>query len=179
MKKAFTLIELVVVVSIIALLAGVVIVNTSEAQKQSRDNKRKADLTSVQAAIELYYASNRKYPTTVGLSSCFASAPPTCGETPLTGNLCYSDGCTPNGSYIPGLAPTYLILLPSDPTRRVSSISGCNGSEAGYMYKSDEKDYKFIAYCTPEQTIAPNDQFNDPVRSGQAFAVYSAGAKMW
>lgn len=54
--KAFTLIELLIVISIIAILgsATVVILNPSDIIKNSRDSTRMTDLDSVKKAIDLY-----------------------------------------------------------------------------------------------------------------------------
>jgi len=62
MKKGFTLIELLTVIAIIGILATVITVSTNKAREQSRDAKRKSDLSAVSAAIEMYYAQIRSYP---------------------------------------------------------------------------------------------------------------------
>lgn len=60
--RGFTLVELLVVVSIIGILASVVTVNANSARRQSRDAKRKADIQNIAGALELYRATNRMYP---------------------------------------------------------------------------------------------------------------------
>jgi len=60
--RGFSLIELLVVIAIIGILLAVASVFYTQAQKKGRDAKRKADLKSVQQALELYYETNRKYP---------------------------------------------------------------------------------------------------------------------
>lgn len=69
MKKnnGFTLIEILVVVTIIVLLTAAGLVSYSVFLKQSRDVRRKADLAQVSAALEMYRSNNDTYPTT-GLS---------------------------------------------------------------------------------------------------------------
>ena len=62
MKKGFTLIELLTVIAIIGILATVITVSTNKAREQSRDAKRKSDLSAISAAIEMYYAQIRSYP---------------------------------------------------------------------------------------------------------------------
>lgn len=61
-QKGFTLIELLVVIAIIGVMAALVIVNLSSANKKSRDSRRKADLAEVKTALELYYDDNLIYP---------------------------------------------------------------------------------------------------------------------
>jgi prepilin-type N-terminal cleavage/methylation domain-containing protein len=60
--RGFTLVELLVVISIIGILTSVVAVNANTARRQSRDAKRKADIQNVAGALELYRATNHLYP---------------------------------------------------------------------------------------------------------------------
>ncbi len=57
-NKGFTLIELLVVVSIISLLSSVVLASLNSARVKARDARRKADLHSLETAIQLYFISN-------------------------------------------------------------------------------------------------------------------------
>lgn len=63
MRKAFTLLEILVVIGIIALLASITVVSYSRFVKQSRDARRKTDLEQIRAAIELYRNFKSVYPT--------------------------------------------------------------------------------------------------------------------
>jgi len=60
-NKGFTLIEMLIVITIIALLASLILVGMGGARAKARDARRIADLRSVQNALELYYASNSAY----------------------------------------------------------------------------------------------------------------------
>src|SRR3990167_7229706 len=60
--KEFKIIELLVVITIIAILIAVVSPSFINAQKKSRDARRKNDLKSVQSALDLYFETNGKYP---------------------------------------------------------------------------------------------------------------------
>ena len=53
MKKSFTLIEILVVATIIGLLTASATVAYSQFAKQSRDARRQSDLQSIRAALEI------------------------------------------------------------------------------------------------------------------------------
>jgi general secretion pathway protein G len=61
-QAGFTLIELIVVVSIIGLLAGVAISNVKYAQQKARESALRHDLFEMRKAIDDYYADRQKYP---------------------------------------------------------------------------------------------------------------------
>ncbi len=86
MKKAFTLLELLVVIGIIAILVTLGIASYSTAQKKARDAKRSADLKSFQSAMEQCYAVNSfAYPTiSGGGSTSISETCPTAGGPSLT-----------------------------------------------------------------------------------------------
>lgn len=62
----FTLIELMVSISIIALITAVGLVSYTNANRNARDAKRKADLEQVRAAIEFYRTEVGSYPVPSG-----------------------------------------------------------------------------------------------------------------
>ncbi|MCX7881309.1 MAG: prepilin-type N-terminal cleavage/methylation domain-containing protein [Patescibacteria group bacterium] len=65
-KKAFTLLEMLVVIGIIAIILSLGSVSYSTAQKKARDAKRKQDLKAIQNALEQYYSiCGYQYPTPV------------------------------------------------------------------------------------------------------------------
>jgi len=61
-QKGFTLIELIVVVTIIGILAGVAISNVKWAQQRARESALRHDLFEMRKAIDDYYADKQKYP---------------------------------------------------------------------------------------------------------------------
>lgn len=62
MKKAFTLIELLIVVAIIAILAAIAVPNFLEAQVRAKVSRAKADLRSISTGIESYQIDNNIIP---------------------------------------------------------------------------------------------------------------------
>ena len=61
-KKGFTIIELLVVISIIGLLSTISVVALNGARKKSRDAKRVGDMKQIQTSLELYFNDNSAYP---------------------------------------------------------------------------------------------------------------------
>ncbi len=60
--RGFTLIELMVVISILAILVAIGVTSYSTIRKNSRDSIRKADLHSIQNALEQYQGKTGSYP---------------------------------------------------------------------------------------------------------------------
>ena len=59
--KAFTLVELLVVISIIGVLSSVVFASLGNTKIKARDAERKSDLKQIATALELYYADHGTY----------------------------------------------------------------------------------------------------------------------
>ena len=84
-EVGFTLIEILFVMTIIALLAMIVFIAVGNAQKKARDAIRKADLAEIQKALDIYYYDNPaagEYPDEGGCDSSKG----TCGTCPCSGN---------------------------------------------------------------------------------------------
>lgn len=63
-QQGFTLIELMVVVVILAVLAGLVVPNLMDKPDEARIVKAKQDISAVSSALKLYKLDNFSYPTT-------------------------------------------------------------------------------------------------------------------
>lgn len=61
-QRGFTLIELMVVVTIIGILAGVAVVNVKHAQRKAREAALKKDLHDMREAIDNFYADKQRNP---------------------------------------------------------------------------------------------------------------------
>lgn len=60
--RAFTLIELLIVVAIIAILAAIAVPNFLEAQTRAKVSRNKADMKSVVTGLEAYAVDQNRYP---------------------------------------------------------------------------------------------------------------------
>jgi prepilin-type N-terminal cleavage/methylation domain-containing protein len=180
--RGFTLVELMVVISIIGILSAIVYANFSDARKAARDEIRITDLKNLQLAIELYKAQNGVYPLQGGGCTPFITWT---GPGPLNSSWgCSSD---PDPNYIVGLVPDYIAELPTDPNREYEEGSG-------FIYRTNvaRTDYKLMSHYAVEKKTIKN--YNDeyarcpaqiapscplPLPNPYSYAVYSAGAADW
>lgn len=141
MKKylsGFTLVELLVVISIISILAAVIYANFNDARKLSRDKMRQSSLKELQLAIELYKSQYGTYPD------------PGCGASGWVGPG-PGDKYPACSEYIVGLAPEYISELPVDPNQE-------DEPDSGFLYSvnSDRSAYKVLVWRTVETDTVEN-----------------------
>lgn len=74
MKRGFTLIEILVTISIIALLTMIGLTNFKVANQKARDGRRQGDLEQIKAALELYRTDEGEYPGSIAPGSKIESA---------------------------------------------------------------------------------------------------------
>lgn len=98
-RPAFTLIEVLVATTIIAVLTAIGVVSYASANRNSRDAKRLADVEQIRSALEMYRADCGSYPEAITFGS------------PLTSSCL-------------GSTVTYMQQVPQDP----KPSSGCDYS---------------------------------------------------
>lgn len=65
-RRGFTIVELVITITIMGILLTLAVVNVNSSQLRSRDDERKADVESIAAAMESFYAVGGNTSTGVG-----------------------------------------------------------------------------------------------------------------
>lgn len=181
-KQGFTLIEILVVISIIGILSAVIYGNFTQARQDSRNKAMQSELKETQLAIELYKAQNGVYPP--AYSVCATTA---FGVTTAKASLC---GSNPP---IDGLIPEFISVLPD---KAKSANSNC---DIVYRTSTNGDWYKLTAeHChagaaSASEGVQPDNKFArcasapvcavsgicDPSSAAfyESYAVYSAGGE--
>jgi type II secretion system protein G len=73
-QRGFTLLEMMVVVAIIAVLAGILIPNFTRARAQAATSSCMANEKTIATALELYFTDNQKYPASGTVDTTFVTA---------------------------------------------------------------------------------------------------------
>lgn len=137
LKKAqagFTIIELLIVIAIIAILAGLVLNNFQGAQAKARDTQRVTDVNNIHTKLEEYYNDNNGYPNTFtaatfpGIDADSLSDPK---GVAISINAVVADETAADAVTAPtgtGTSPQYLYVP--------FGTSGCTTACTGYVLKT-------------------------------------------
>src|SRR5882757_3970226 len=67
-RSGFTIVELLIVIVVIGILAGLVITTFTGIQQKARNTERQTDIKAIHGQVEAYYAQNGRYPTLANLN---------------------------------------------------------------------------------------------------------------
>ena len=84
-ERGFTLVELMVVIVIVGLLATVVLVNVLPSQDKAMATKARADIATLEQAMEMYRLDNLTYPSGSDGLNALVSPPAAPGSTQRPG----------------------------------------------------------------------------------------------
>ncbi len=129
-QKGFSLIELLVVISIIALLSSIVLVALNSSRQKARDAKRVSDMNQLAKAFELFFNDKHSYPTTPPAISAN-----TWGVLHGSFSGCTSAGCI---NYI---LPAYIISKVPEAPLPPDGTCGQHGYAVG---TPTQNDYQFL-----------------------------------
>ncbi len=119
-RRGFTLLELLVSATLIAVLTTIGIVSYSSVNRRSRDVKRKSDIEQIRSALEMFRSDMGYYPSVGDGSWTNAAGLDTGGAT--------------------GLVSTYMPSIPDDP----------QSSSKDYYYRATNRDAttgRYYGYC--------------------------------
>lgn len=141
--NAFTLIELLIVVAIIAILAAIAVPNFLEAQIRSKVSRNKADMRSCATALESYAVDNNKYPPPWDYIP---------NRTAVYGSTSPQFPTGPFHSRMSGYLTTpiaYMTSLPDDPFRQTGAESLGALAPVGKRHIYYNIDYFYISTVSP------------------------------
>lgn len=121
-KKGFTLIEVLLVIVVIAILAGIVIVAINPARQisQANNTQRSSDVKAILDAVHEYAIDNRG-----ALPPAVTNTATVIGDDATEIDICAD------------LVPTYIAAIPFDPTDAAGAFTDCTTYNSGYQVSFD------------------------------------------
>lgn len=179
----FTLIEILVVISIIGILVAILTASFNQGRAQSRDRVRMSALKELQLSIELYKAQNGRYPE----MGCGTATPGGGGPWSGKGNIPVGNTwggivCNP---YILGLVPEYISDLPGDPlASNVGIIYTTNSIGSAYKLLLGGVESMLVTSYDNEFARCPSScgvghHCGPTAPQTDVYATYSTGAECW
>ena len=127
-RHAFTLIELLIVVAIIAILAAIAVPNFLEVQTRAKVSRAKTDMRSVATALEAYFVDSNQYALFAYPGMDPVAVPPV-GGGPAAYLYPWSERMIPLTTPI-----AYISTPPFDPFKHNTSYNTATSDDEVYIY---------------------------------------------
>ncbi len=144
-KKGFTLVELIIVVTILGIMAAIVIPTFQGNVVTAKDSASKTNLMTIRTQIELYKIQHNGYPP-----GYISGAGVPIATVPLQLTKTTTVAGQPSGSTVPSvpfLYGPYLKIIPQNPFNKLSTITevaeatafsaAVDGTSSGWLYKKE------------------------------------------
>ena len=159
-KKAFSLIEVLIVVTIVALLVIALLFFLKKHMMRARDGRRKSDINKLEVVFEEYYNDHKCYPPYEAIQECGVISPSS--ENVLSPNYLKEIPCDPltnqpytyfsyNGDYCSGYRLLAKLEIEDDP--EIAGIgcnyeNGCNIFWGPPLNYGVHRGWEIDGYCT-------------------------------
>lgn len=161
--NGFTLVELLIVIVVIAILAAVSVVAYNGTQDRANFSVMRADIASIQKAIEMYKSIHGTYPNSI---DCTYHQYGWCG---------WNQG--KNDALVPGLVPELMSTTPTLDTSRAHADSYLYQSRAANCSHEGSDAYQLIRYNSTGLNSAELSDDNPMKITGSGYDGIAWGVK--
>lgn len=152
-ERGFTIIELLIVIAIIAILAGLVLNNFQGAQAKARDTQRVTRINSVHSKLEEFYNEGGGYPASASTTTNFPGIDANAVKDPRGGTM--TDTIVADATAMANAA---------DPTsgsgnefKYVTYPTGCNMALSGGVYSGTAcTGYRLMTFIERPTSTTPD-----------------------
>lgn len=136
----FTIVELIIVITVIGILSAIVVVSYNGVQNTARNAQRLDDINRVADLLDIYYTKNGSYPQTTNQPQANWRSV----------DVRTDDNCT-NGTSQADWIPNVTETLPQS---NQAGATGANGEKGCYLYASNGTEFVLSAWnmISPPQT---------------------------
>ena len=121
-SSAFTIVELLIVIVVIAILAAITIMAYNGIQSRARDSQRAQDIQTIAKALELYYIDKGEYPNGTNYTP---------GSTAINGS--WSTTADGSWSNLATVLKPYISSLPTSPGANSATPAINGGNHYDYV----------------------------------------------